>query len=92
MSNQSFDDACFLCGQDSTYRHTDAANRRAYNCSNPDCGEYEISTRAMRRLENADDIKKEAMQKAKACRDTDMILVIEVSDDDALSIRCRPRN
>jgi len=91
MSNQSISDSCFLCEFDSTYRRTDFGNRRAYKCSNPDCGEYEITNSAMERLAGADEFKEKAMQKAKACRDTEKILEIVVSSNQEVTATIRNR-
>ena len=89
MGNQPINSACFLCGQDAICSKTDFGNRRFYKCSNPDCGEYEISGTAIDRLKHAEEFKKNAMQKAKACRDTDEILEIPVTSTQVVTASCR---
>jgi hypothetical protein len=49
MAKNAIDTNCFLCGKPAVRTDTDAGNRKRYRCSNPDCGDYEISVTAMRR-------------------------------------------
>lgn len=87
MSNQSTAGACFLCEGDSRYKETDYGSRRAYNCSNPDCGDYQISYAAMERLKQDDvEFKKNAMRMANECVGTDQVPEISVSYDQSVVI------
>ena len=92
MSNQEIEAKCFLCGHNAVYKKTDYANRRFYQCTNPNCGEYEISCTAMHRLENANEFKEIAILKANKCRDTDEILEITVKEDNKITATLKPRS
>ena len=92
MPSQEIEAQCFLCGSDAVYIETDYANRRFYSCTNPECGEYEISKTAMGKLEHAGEFKEKAMPKAKRCRDTDKILEIIVTGHNEVSASLKERS
>jgi hypothetical protein len=84
MSAESITTSCFLCGSESSCRDTDAGNRKFYQCSNQDCGDYEISRTAMKRMEQSPGHKQQAMRQAKAYRGTDDTLEIFVDSDNQI--------
>ena len=87
MSNQSTAGACFLCGGDSSYKKIDFGNRRAYDCKNPDCGDYRISNAAMERLRHDGvELKESTKQMANRCVGTDKVPEISVSDDQSVVV------
>jgi len=92
MTSQELESECFLCGSDAVYRETDYANRRFYSCKNQECGEYEISRTAMKRLERNSEFKEKAMPKAKECRETDKILEIIVTAHNEVSASFKQRS
>lgn len=82
MARQHIIAPCFLCGARAAYIETDPLNRRHYECSNPECGSYEISTKIMREKENSSVFKKEIMNLAKQGQATGQYVEINrVSDD-----------
>ncbi|MEW6168718.1 MAG: hypothetical protein AB1651_13620 [Pseudomonadota bacterium] len=92
MSSLGTEESCYLCGNPARVVNTDYANRRWYTCSADDCGEYEISRRAMRHLEQASELKQRLKAKARACVDTDEILEIIIGADGQPSIKYKPRS
>ena len=85
-------DSCFLCGFEALCEETDYSNRRFYICSNPICGEYEVSLIAMKRLQDAAEFKEKAIAKAHACVDTDNILEIATSSEKSVTAKLKPRS
>jgi ssDNA-binding Zn-finger/Zn-ribbon topoisomerase 1 len=81
MAKNEIDMTCFLCGKPTVCTETDAGNRSFYRCSNPECGEYEISVAAMRRVESATGHKEQLMQYVCAYRDTDKFVEVIVGPD-----------
>jgi hypothetical protein len=53
MVKETIATTCFLCGSQSRCTDTDSGNRKFYQCSNEDCGDYEISRTVIRRMEDA---------------------------------------
>lgn len=92
MSANSVLTTCFLCGAEATCTDTDAGNRKFYQCTNPQCGDYEISRAAMRRMENVTAHKQQAMEQARMCRGTDKFLEIIVGTDSEVVGRPVPRS
>ena len=92
MNPTEYEARCFLCGHEAIYKETDYGNRRYYSCSNPICGEYEISRTAMHRLENAEEFKEEAIPKANKCRDTEEILEIIATSPTEITATFKPRS
>ena len=87
MENQSTVGTCFLCGSGSSYKKIDYRSRRAYTCSNPNCGHYQISHAAMERLKGANiEFKKNAMRMANKCVGTNQVPEISVSGDQSVVI------
>ncbi|HYS88871.1 MAG TPA: hypothetical protein VEN78_28285 [Bradyrhizobium sp.] len=68
MSREVFQDNCFFCGKPARYTKTDAENCRFYVCDNPECGEIEISWRAMERLQDNKGRKAQISAVAKEAR------------------------
>ena len=92
MSNQDIEAKCFLCGHNAVYNETDYANRRFYQCTNPSCGEYEISRTAMHRLKNSNEFKEIAIRKANKCLDTNEILEIIVDKNNRITTTFKLRS
>lgn len=82
---------CFLCGAEARSTDTDAGNRKFFLCTNPQCGDYEISTRAMRRMEDNHSHKQVAMVEAHAHRGSDLVVEICVGADNQVVLRPVPR-
>jgi hypothetical protein len=81
MTQKSFTTTCFFCDAESTCTDTDAGNRKFFQCTNPQCGDYEISLRAMRRMEDAPTHKRQAMEQAQMYRGTDKFVEFVVGPD-----------
>jgi hypothetical protein len=73
MGTGIFETHCFLCGASARGRETDHGNRRQFWCTNPKCGEYEISHTAMGRLDTSPDFKARASDAASRVHDRDKI-------------------
>jgi hypothetical protein len=82
---------CFLCDSAAEYAETDCGNSRHYTCSNPGCGEYEISRTAMLLIATSKKFKSEAMARARECRDSDHILEIYRAGPDKVNATPKPR-
>jgi hypothetical protein len=52
MSHPEDELTCFLCDAPAECHKKDAENYRLFLCTNPKCGEYELSIEAMRRIKN----------------------------------------
>jgi hypothetical protein len=76
MGSEIFETHCFLCGSSARGRDTDQGKRRQFWCTNPKCGEYEISHAAMGRLDTSPDFKSHASEAASRVRDPDKIYEI----------------
>jgi hypothetical protein len=79
MGKELFRDNCFFCGQPATYKKTDAENCRFYLCENSDCGEIEISWRAMERLKDSPPRKAQISALAKDARRRNQIVRVVLS-------------
>jgi predicted RNA-binding Zn-ribbon protein involved in translation (DUF1610 family) len=82
---------CFLCGAEAICTDTDAGNRKFFQCTNPECGDYEISRTAMRRMEDAPTHKQQAMRQAHMYRGTDKFVEIIVGPDSQVVVQPVPR-
>ena len=91
MSNTKFSEHCYLCNSDSKYIKTDHEKIRHYLCSNENCGEYEISLKAMEHLIDNNDFKSQLLPLAKRCKGTDGLLQISVRGT-AIEAKVRPRS
>jgi hypothetical protein len=91
MAKNAIDTNCFLCGKPAARADTDAGNRKLYRCSNPDCGDYEISVTAMRRLENSVGHKEDLMQLVRSHSGTDKLVEIIVGLDNHVVAKPVPR-
>lgn len=73
MGTELFETHCFLCGASARCRDTNYGNRLHFHCTNPKCGEYEISHTAMGRLDTSPDFKTHASEAASRVQDRDKI-------------------
>lgn len=87
MAQNQIHTTCFLCGQPATCGDTDFGNRKFYQCSAADCGDYEISVTALRRLENATSHKEQLKQLAHGYRGTDKLVEIVVGADNQIAAK-----
>ena len=92
MSGNSVTTTCFLCGAEAACTDTDAGNRTFYQCTNPQCGDYEISRAAMRRMENAPAHKQQAIDQVHMYRGTDKFVEIVVGPDNQVVGQPVPRS
>lgn len=78
---------CFLCGSPSTYDETDHSNCRYYNCEGAECGDFEISRRAMGHIETSPTRRAQLSAKAREAREKGQVLRIVIdSPSQQLSI------
>jgi ssDNA-binding Zn-finger/Zn-ribbon topoisomerase 1 len=92
MSKETITTTCFLCGSESLCTETDHGNRKFYQCSNEDCGDYEISRTAMSRMKDAPVHKQQAMEQAHMYRGTVKIVEIIVGPDNQVVGQAIPRS
>lgn len=90
MAKNTIDTDCFLCGKPAVRTDTDAGNRKVYRCSNLDCGDYEISVTAMRRLENSAGHKEDLMRLVRSQSGTDKLVEIIVGPDNQVVAKTVP--
>jgi ssDNA-binding Zn-finger/Zn-ribbon topoisomerase 1 len=83
------DTTCFLCGSPAVATDTDRGNRKLYRCSNSDCGDYEISRTAMRRLENSAGHKADLVERVHSYRGSGKLLEIIVGPDNQVIAQSR---
>lgn len=88
MGTELFETHCFLCGASALCRDTDYGNRRYFRCTNPKCGEYEISHTAMGRLDTSPDFKTHASEAASRVQDRAKIYEITF-DSTASCVNCQ---
>ena len=91
MAKNTIDTNCFLCGKPAVCTDTDAGNRKLYRCSNVNCGDYEISMTAMRRLENSAGHKEDLMQLVRSYSGTGKLVEIIVGSDNQVVAQAVPR-
>jgi hypothetical protein len=72
-------DSCFLCGEPAHSTPIDQGSRTYFECSSPECGDYEISWSAMERLSRNERFKLRAKQEANSCRGEGAYFEITVS-------------
>ena len=61
---------CVLCGRPAPYKETDRRNCKYYNCTQEDCGDYEISNRAATEMDRDHEFKRQALDMVRASRGT----------------------
>lgn len=84
----SAEHSCILCGSDAAVSETDQGNRKYVQCSNPDCGNYEISRAAEKDVAENEHVRQRLSAKARSCRSGGEILRIAVGDDGNLMAAC----
>lgn len=91
MAKNAIDTNCFLCGKPAVCTDTDHGNRKLYRCSNPNCGDYEISVTAMRRLENSAGHKEDLIQLVHSYNGSDKFAEVIVGPDNQVTAQVVPR-
>lgn len=61
---------CVLCGRSAPYQETDRRNCKYYNCTQEDCGDYEISNRAATEMGRDQEFKRRALEMVRASKKT----------------------
>jgi hypothetical protein len=82
MARIQIDTPCFLCGTAAACGDTDHGNRKFYQCSAEDCGDYEISVAALRRLKSAASHRQQLKRLVHGHRCNDRFVEIIVGADD----------
>jgi len=83
---------CFLCGSEAICVNTDFGKRKFYQCSNEECGDYEISLNAMHKMENAPSQKQQVMRQVRMYRGTDKMIEVIMGPDNQIMGNPVPRN
>lgn len=82
MSNQN----CFLCNDTGAQATpSDHGNTVQYSCPSAKCGDYEITLRSMKLLEDNTEQKAAVMKLAEQCHGNGKFVDIEVKADGSLS-------
>jgi hypothetical protein len=81
MAWNQVDTPCFLCGTAAACGDTDHGNRKFYQCSAEDCGDYEISVAAIRKLKGATSHRQQLKRVAHGHRGADTFVEIFVGAD-----------
>lgn len=82
---------CALCGRSALYQKTDRGNCRYYDCSQEDCGDYEISDRAAIEMNRDHEFKRQASTMVKASKQTQNIVRFTYEIGKGLSASPIPR-
>ncbi len=75
---------CVICDHPATATPTDHGNRNYIACSNEKCGDYEISNRASREVENNAERKSTLREMVCRANDSGKILDISIATDGLL--------
>jgi hypothetical protein len=92
MEQNQVEKPCFLCGQRAMCRDTDYGNRKSYQCSAGDCGDYEISAAALRRLENSISHREQLKHFVHDHQETEKFVEIIVGADNQVVVKAVQRN
>jgi len=79
---------CLLCGNPAQCATVDEGNRTYCECSNPRCGNYEVSRAAQKEIEGRDSMREELSEKAVQCKRSGEILRVAVGSDGNLMAAC----
>jgi hypothetical protein len=75
---------CVLCNAPARTEETDHGNRTYFACTNPRCGDYEISKRAARDLEDNADRKEALCERVSGANQQGQVVEIFIAADGAL--------
>ena len=67
---------CVLCGSPASYRQSDRGNSRDYTCNNDNCGNYEISKRAIVEIEKDNEFKRQVSEMVRTSMKTKNFLKV----------------
>jgi len=84
MNHQHTEAPCFLCEQPATFTEREYGKFRYYSCADKDCGDYEISDTARRKLAGAEQRKRTLRAEAKDCKEQGGYLAIWVDSDEVI--------
>ena len=82
---------CVLCGRAAPYQETDRGNCRYYNCTQDDCGDYEISNRAAIEMDRDHEFKREASDMVRGSKKTQNLVKFTYEIGKGLSASLIPR-
>ncbi|RZQ51213.1 hypothetical protein C1E23_20710 [Pseudoalteromonas phenolica] len=83
MSDKVYSRACPLCDTEAKFVYRDHENRRLYLCPNNECGKFEISLTAERKLVFHSEFMKEVNEANK------QKLILEIFYQDGLQASCK---
>ncbi|MCG7552088.1 hypothetical protein [Pseudoalteromonas sp. Of11M-6] len=78
---------CLLCSEPSTYVETDHGNRRHYICSGVECGEYEVSLSAIKRVSQNEVSKMDLTHLTKEAKSKGLLLEIIVGSNNEIELK-----
>lgn len=73
MSGKTAIEECWICGSSANTTGLDHANRKFYQCTGDDCGEYDISRRAAELKESDQQYKAHLQSLAKKYKGSELI-------------------
>ncbi len=73
MSGETAIEDCWICGSSAKTTELDHANRKFYQCTGHDCGEYDISWRAAEMKEADEQYKAHLQSLAKKHKESELI-------------------
>lgn len=78
MSKQTNSESCILCEGSAEWVSGDYNNYRDYHCTNNGCGDYRISSQAIRKFASDTTLKSQARKAASLLNGTEKIPVITI--------------
>lgn len=78
MSGKNATEDCWICGFSAKTTELDHANRKFYQCTGDDCGEYDISRRAAEMKEGDEQYKAHLQSLANKHKESELIPQVTV--------------
>lgn len=86
MSPEFSDGTCPFCGADAKTTAIDGGNRDVFLCTNPECGDSEITSIAMARIKDSSSLCTKYMEKANSCKAKNKVLEVTVTNGNLQSV------
>lgn len=88
MSNTFTQVSCMLCGGEARTKETDHGNSSIFLCSNPECGDTNITYSIQEKLKYNTDLKTLLKNEAKKCKLEDGILEVGTDSNKNIHSNC----
>tara|TARA_R110001583_G_scaffold190814_1_gene355369 strand:- start:1784 stop:2068 length:285 start_codon:yes stop_codon:yes gene_type:complete len=86
VSSNAINTKCWICAERATFIEMDHANRKYYQCSAPDCGDFDISWRAEESKSDSHTFKEHLKSLANKHRGSDKVPLVTIGSDQNVKI------